>query len=400
MPSQPTVSVVIPTNRQLARIRPSVEAALRDRAAIEVLVVVDGPQAGTLGPELDALDAATPRLRVLRLPRRVGAEVARRIGAEAALGDVVWFLDDDVIPGNETGLGHAARHATADVDIVVGSLATPFESVPGVSRVFAWLYDESCRHEFARQVADPSLILKGLWAGNYSMRRPAVRALAAVPDAFSHTRHGDRAFGLVCARAGLTAVCDPALTATHNYGPSLAEWRKDCRKQGAGRVEIHHLFEDLIGPAAANPWLVGLGQRGRTALRLAQVGRPFAAFVAAAAATCARVAAERNHLRMALEFGRILRSVEQLRGADPALGPHRRSSPQASPLPAPRPADVSLLVVTRGPAVRLRRVLEVWRPHVAEIVVVADLSGESNLLDAVADLADLFEVIRVQRRRR
>jgi radical SAM protein with 4Fe4S-binding SPASM domain len=389
-PQLPTLSVVIPTNRPLQRIRPTLDSALRDDGFIEVLLVVDGPGAETLGAELDAIDAATPRLRVLRLPERVGAEVARRIGAEAALGEVVWFIDDDVVPEPGVGAGHARAHAETGADIVVGLFTTP--GGPDAS-VPARLYDGSFRHEWNRFVDDPSSILRGFWAGNHSVRRASVLGLDVVPAAFRYVYHSDRAFGLACERAGMVAVARPELRATHRYAPTLDRWRRDCRRQGAGRVEIHRAFSDLLGPDIENPWREGLGRRGCLALSVAQLSRPIAGLVANALASMVRLTTRLHRLAAALEFGKILRSVEQFRGAQAAATDTDSgiafAVPDAlTPVAAPAPAAVSLLVVSRGPGSQLRRVLEVWRPHVSEIVVVADRSGEPGLLEAVAGLAD------------
>ncbi len=394
-PRLPTLSAVIPTIRPLGRIRASLDFALRDATVIEVVLVVDGPSAATLGPELDALDAATPRLRVLRLPEWVGAVTARQIGAEAALGEVVWFIDDDVVPAEGSGAAHANAHAETGADIIVGLFTTAGGLDAGVP---GRLYDDAFRGEWARFLEAPSTILNAFWAGNHSIRRSALLPLGTIPSVFQHTYHADRAFGLLCQRAGLRAVARPELTGTHAYAPTLDRWRRDCRRQGAGRVEIHRSFSDVLGPDIDNPWQVGLGRRGRLALSVAEAGRPLATAVAGLLAAGVRVATRLDRPAMALEFGKILRSVEQFRGAEAAsrstadglafLASAPATRVVASPAAAPAPADVTLLVVSRGPGVHLRRVLDLWRPHVAEIVVVADRSGDPGLLEAIGGVAD------------
>ena len=387
----PTLSVVIPTIRPLHRIRPALDAVLNDSAVIEVVLAVDGPGAATLGADLDALDAASPRLRVLRLPERVGSETARRIGAEAALGEVVWFLDDDVVPDVGGGAGHVKAHAETGADVVIGLFTTPGGPDAGVP---ARLYDESFLHVWAGFLGDPASIFLNFWAGNHSVRRSSLLPLEIVPPAFRHTNHSDRAFGLICKRAGLVAVARAGLRATHHYAPAIDDWRQDCRRQGAGRVEIHRSFHDTLGPDVADPWRVGLGRRGRLALRVARMSDAIAAGVADALAAMMRFTTRWGHHAAALELGRVLRSVEQLRGAEAATrraaGGEASAQPIIAAVPGAQPvaADLTLLVVSRGPGSQLRRVLEIWRPHVAEIVVVADRSGDPHLLDSVADLAD------------
>lgn len=53
-----------------------------------------------------------------------------------------------------------------------------------------------------------------------------------------------------------------------------------------------------------------------------------------------------------------------------------------------RPRSLSFAITTRGPAARVRALLEYVRPHVDEIVLAADRDGDPDVLDACADLAD------------
>ncbi len=144
----PLVSAVIVSARPLEVIELTVRAALADPGVIEVILVVDGPGASTLGLSLDAFDAAQARLRVLRLTSAYGAELARRVGAETALGEVVWLLDDDVVPLPGCGLGHAMAHQETGADIVLGVLRTELKCVHKYKRDLAnWRID--CRRQGA-----------------------------------------------------------------------------------------------------------------------------------------------------------------------------------------------------------------------------------------------------------
>ena len=59
---------------------------------LEAIVVIDGPDPDTVG----ALDAiASPRLKVVALPRQGGGARARNEGVNAATGEWLAFLDDD-----------------------------------------------------------------------------------------------------------------------------------------------------------------------------------------------------------------------------------------------------------------------------------------------------------------
>jgi glycosyltransferase involved in cell wall biosynthesis len=99
-------SVVIPTHnnraviaRTLQSVRDSIEHALAGPGAVagamaEVLVVDDGSTDGT--PQaVSAWAGADPRFRVIRRGASGGASCPRNVGAAAARGDVLFFLDGD-----------------------------------------------------------------------------------------------------------------------------------------------------------------------------------------------------------------------------------------------------------------------------------------------------------------
>jgi glycosyltransferase involved in cell wall biosynthesis len=93
MSAFPDVSVVIPTHSRPALVTRAVRGALAQTFDnIEVIVVVDGPDAATV----EALAAISDRrLRTIVLPAQGGAPNARNSGVRAAQGRWTALLDDD-----------------------------------------------------------------------------------------------------------------------------------------------------------------------------------------------------------------------------------------------------------------------------------------------------------------
>jgi glycosyltransferase involved in cell wall biosynthesis len=89
----PIVSVVIPTRNRPELVVRAVQSALAQSLTdIEVIVVIDGPDAET------ALVLATLndlRLHTVSLPESVGGSEARNIGARKSRGKFIALLDDD-----------------------------------------------------------------------------------------------------------------------------------------------------------------------------------------------------------------------------------------------------------------------------------------------------------------
>jgi len=91
--SQELVTVVIPTRNRPDMVTRAVRSALaQTHAALEVIVVIDGPDPATAGHLAGIED---PRLTVIELERNRGAADARNLGVERGRGDWIAFLDDD-----------------------------------------------------------------------------------------------------------------------------------------------------------------------------------------------------------------------------------------------------------------------------------------------------------------
>jgi glycosyltransferase involved in cell wall biosynthesis len=88
-----TVTAVIPTRNRPQLVLRAVRSALAQTYKdLEVIVVVDGPDAVTSDALATIMD---DRLRVIVLPQSQGAQMARNTGIEAANGDWIALLDDD-----------------------------------------------------------------------------------------------------------------------------------------------------------------------------------------------------------------------------------------------------------------------------------------------------------------
>ena len=91
--SAPLVTVVIPTTRRPALVLRALGSVLaQTHAALDVVVVVDGPNPATAAALATVADA---RLRVLQTPQPAGAGAARNFAAATARGEWIAFLDDD-----------------------------------------------------------------------------------------------------------------------------------------------------------------------------------------------------------------------------------------------------------------------------------------------------------------
>ena len=124
------LSVIIPTfNRQqvLERTLPALSAQDLPPEDYEVIVVMDGATDGTA----ELLRSWKPKCAfcALEAPHR-GAGAARNVGIQAAVGELVLFLDDDLIAVPDLLRQHYASHSGSDLSVVHG----PIYVAPGSSQ--------------------------------------------------------------------------------------------------------------------------------------------------------------------------------------------------------------------------------------------------------------------------
>lgn len=95
------LSVVIPTLNKVALLTRTLEALRRQETAPElaweVVVVDDGSDDGTAGFLAAQPDWQAPSLQVVSPAQNVGRARARNLGARAAHGEYLLFLDDDIV---------------------------------------------------------------------------------------------------------------------------------------------------------------------------------------------------------------------------------------------------------------------------------------------------------------
>jgi GT2 family glycosyltransferase len=244
--SLPSVSVVITTYQRRDALPAAIGAIAADPHPTEILVVVDGCDDGSYDLVRE-LAAGEPRVRPIW--RENGGEgAARQTGVEAATGDVVLLLDDDVVAGPGLATGHARAHENRTGTVVLGYMPT---ACPAVRRrgdfptvLYAREYEQACR----RYEADPGCVVTALWAGNMSLRREdALRVGLNGQRRLGY--HDDQEFGLRCARAGLTAVFDRSLAARHTHSRDVDSFLRQARLSGLARRHLAATYPDLVADA-------------------------------------------------------------------------------------------------------------------------------------------------------
>lgn len=241
-----TVSVVIPTFNRcdwLKRLLLSLEHARGADGRLEVVVTIDGGTDGT--PEmLAALRTGYP-LRVLTQPNS-GPAAARNRALAAASGDVLLFLDDDVVPMEGLIDRHLEVHRQDPSAVAIGRILPPPRS-----KLTPWARWEAGtfeKHYDALRAGRHRVMPHHFFTGNASMRREHALAAGGFDEGFR--RGEDVEFAYRLAGRGLRFHFVPAAAVLHEADHTFRDWLRISYKYGRqdvvmardhGRMEVLHV---------------------------------------------------------------------------------------------------------------------------------------------------------------
>lgn len=244
----PALSVVVTTYNRRNRVISLLEALLEQPAAYEIVVVVDGAGDGT-ADAVGHLTRRDPRVRLVPLPGNSGPHRARTAGVLAAAGEIVLFLDDDVVVTAGLVAGHRQRHLERRGRVVLGYMPTVLPERRRRGQFATYFYAETYEEHVRAYERDPAEVFRRFWSGNFSVhRRDFLDALQGVD--FPARYHEDRHLGRCFLEAGLEPVFDRSLCAVHCHQRSLREYIREGHSAGHGQYWLRVLHPD--GPDQAS----------------------------------------------------------------------------------------------------------------------------------------------------
>lgn len=231
----PKASVVIPTfNRvkRLGRVLTALDAQQVAPKSFEVVVVDDGSNDGTA--EWLRSQAYSFDLRVHE-QANAGPAVARNAGVEQAKGELIVFLDDDVVPAPAFVAQHIDSHAAEDGDLAV---IGPLGSLPNYDQ--PWVAWEQLKVEAQYSAMAAGLYLptyRQFWTGNASVPKRVILEAGGFNPQF--LRAEDVELGIRLRDLGVQFRFNAKAQALHHAERTLASW---CNMHTSyGRLEVEML---------------------------------------------------------------------------------------------------------------------------------------------------------------
>ncbi len=201
-----SISVIVPAYRAahyLERALPPLMAMQRAGAITEVIVVDD------FSPEPSTIEMAERHgAAILRMTRNGGPGAARNLGAQHAGGDILWFVDADVVV-HETG---PKMIAAAFADSRTGAVFGSYDDNPP-EKNFASTY-KNLVHRYYHQRARADS--KSFWTGCGAVRRAVYRDVGGSDERqFGRPAIEDIELGHRIGAAGWKIRLMPDLLSTH-----------------------------------------------------------------------------------------------------------------------------------------------------------------------------------------
>jgi glycosyltransferase involved in cell wall biosynthesis len=256
--STPTVSVVMPTFNRL----PTLRRALRGLAEqeeleqpFEVVVVSDGSTDGT-DRFLTSGDVPLPVLALFQ--ENAGPAAARNRGVDAASGDLVLFLDDDVVPTPGLVAAHVRDHPPDDDVVVIGPMNTPPDH--DISPWIQWEQNMLAKQYDAMDRGVYGATARQFYTGNASVARRHVIAAGGFDPSFRRAEDVELAYRL--ADRGLRFEFDHDAVVLHYAARSFSAWRRAAADYGHNDVIFARdhgrawLLESICGEFAGRNALI------------------------------------------------------------------------------------------------------------------------------------------------
>jgi peptidoglycan/xylan/chitin deacetylase (PgdA/CDA1 family)/GT2 family glycosyltransferase len=252
------ISVIIPTyNRRhvLERTLPAVLAQEFSPEEYEVIVVMDGSTDGTA----EFLHNLKPScfFRVLESKHRC-AGAARNLGIRAAVGELVLFLDDDIIAPPTLLQQHCKAHAGSDSRVVQGRMIIASDSSPTIirhslERIADAYYGSISAQMNLRFPQGAASIYVFSYLVNSSMPREPLLRCEGFDEQFLAAEELD--LGLRLWKSGLTFRYEPDAVVYEHYVKSSWDYlQSQARALGAGQLRASRKHREFRPYCDLSTW--------------------------------------------------------------------------------------------------------------------------------------------------
>ena len=233
----PRASVIIPSHNRCASLERVLEGLRRQTPGqedFEVIVVLDG----TTDSSQQMLARWRDEKRLLSLAwicqEQQGQATARNVGANKAQGEVLVFLDDDVVPSPGLLQAHLRWHQQQDSVAVLGNCPVVKTEQSTWYDLVIWMWWEDMY--YARSQPGHIASYRDFCAGNISLRREDFRRVGGFDTEFRGYGGEDYDLGYRLLKQGVRFIVDQDAHAEHHHRGSARAFLNSMRSEGRNDV--------------------------------------------------------------------------------------------------------------------------------------------------------------------
>jgi GT2 family glycosyltransferase len=241
----PTMTIIVPTFRRrdaVLRLLAAFAEQFADPqvgAGVDVLVVVDGSDDGTL-EAVQELDYPVP-MRAVYHPN-AGIAATRNRGLREAQGEVLWMVDDDMVPAEGLVERHRRAHDGRAELFVMGPCLHPPDGV----EVTGPIRDYAARWFGALAEAGEVTTAFDFSVANTSAPATTWRRVGGFEERLRGWGGEDYEYGLRALQAGVPVRFDREAVAWHRQLRTVREFCDNRRDQGRNFVRIAQLHPEAV----------------------------------------------------------------------------------------------------------------------------------------------------------
>jgi GT2 family glycosyltransferase len=229
------VSVVIATFNRRDTLNKAMKAHLAQSALnqlAEILIVDDGSSDGTAEQVATLARHSSIPIRYWYQPKR-GAAAARNMGIREAKGEVILFVDDDIIPAPDLVGEHLKWHGKHPdlCDAVLGHITWSPEVHP--TPFMRWISLDGVLTAYRHIALKTEVDFRYFYTGNLSLKTEFLRRTGNFDEDFGGYGFEDTELGYRLQKNGMRLFYNPAAVAYHYKRVTFAE---ACRR--AQQVEL------------------------------------------------------------------------------------------------------------------------------------------------------------------
>ena len=238
------ISVVIPTRDRASHLSRSLQALARQsfsRERFEVLVV-DNASTDNTGEVASQFEKTFPHFKLLS-ETQLGAARARNCGIRESAGELILFIDDDVIPGPRLLDEHWRAHQRHPESAILGRVTFPWT---GRESPFRWLLTHRPEYLQSYRFDDPDNVpFNHFYSCNASVPRSFFPRVGLFDEGFRGYGFEDTEFGYRLVRSGSRLVFNPQAEGLHDFQRTFVRFAEDRFQAGQSFHRLLHEHPEL-----------------------------------------------------------------------------------------------------------------------------------------------------------